>query len=314
MMDTPRVLCIVGPTACHKTELSIRLAKALGGEIVSADSVQVYVGMDIGSAKPTMEERQGIPHHMIDCLPIDTPAFSVSLFREMALKAIDGILMRGRLPILVGGSGLYVNALTSPFDFAVPSDAAVRNRIAAEYDASPEDVFKRLAACDPATARRLHPHDKKRVVRALEVYEASGKPLSDYGGDFVGAQMRQETFEPVIIGLTMEREALYRRIDARVDAMFANGLLAEAERIYHMGYKRTLPAMQSIGYRQLFDCFDGTCTLAEAREQIQRDTRRFAKRQLTWFRRDARIEWFDATAWNEDMIAEIVCCAKGRLI
>lgn len=311
-MEQPRILCIAGPTACHKTELSIQLAKAYGGEIVSADSVQVYIGMDVGSAKPTVAERQGIPHHLIDCLPIDTPSFSVSLFRTLALSAVDDILARGRLPIVVGGSGLYVDAILRPLGFAVPTDAAIRARLSLEYDDSPERTFARLQACDPLSAQRLHVHDKKRVVRALEVFEASGKPLSSYGGDFAGAQMQDAQYDPIMIGLTMERDALYRRIDARVDAMLANGLLAEAERIYHAGYDRSLPAMQSIGYRQLFDYLDGTVTLTEAVERIKRDTRRFAKRQLTWFRRDARIRWFDATEWSEQTTADIIRFVKEK--
>lgn len=304
-MRADRIVCIVGPTACHKTECSLMLAERIGGEIVSADSVQVYRGMDIGSAKPTPEEQKRVPHHMIGCVPIDTPEFSVSQYRAMASEAIYDILRRGKTPIVVGGSGLYVNALTFPLGFAVPKDENVRKRMEELYEGDPSAACKRLASCDPQTAKRLHPNDKKRIVRALEVFECSGKPLSAYGDDFANSKDERPPFDPLMIGLTMDRAALYRRIGLRVEEMMRQGLLAEAEAIYKMGYDRNLPAMQSIGYRQLFFYFDGNGTLEEAVEIIKRDTRRFAKRQLTWFKRDARVVWYDATnfgAVQEDLL------------
>ncbi|NLI54035.1 MAG: tRNA (adenosine(37)-N6)-dimethylallyltransferase MiaA [Clostridiales bacterium] len=294
-----RIVCIVGPTACHKTECSIELAKRVRGEIVSADSVQVYFGMDVGSAKPTLEERQGIPHHLIDCLPIDAPEFSVSMFRDMAAKAVGEIAARGHTPIVVGGSGLYVNALTYPLGFAIPRNEEVRARVCAEYDANPAAAYARLQKSDPNTAKRLHPNDKKRVVRALEVHDCSDRTFSSYGGDFQNDAGELSLFDPLMIGLNMEREALYGRINLRVEQMMRRGLLDEARRIYDAGYDRSIPAMRSIGYRQLFAYFDGDCTLADAVEQIKQDTRRFGKRQLTWFRRDGRIRWHDVTNWNE---------------
>ena len=293
-----RIVCIVGPTACHKTELSIELAKRISGEIVSADSVQVYLGMNIGSAKPTREEMQGIPHHLIDCLPIDTPLFSVSMFRDMATQAIGEIASRGHTPIITGGSGLYVNAVTYPLGFAVPRDSEVRQRVSSEYDADPAAAFERLKRVDSDTAKRLHPNDKKRIVRALEVFDYTAKPLSAYGGDFQNNAKEEIAFQPMIIGLNMDREQLYARIDLRVECMMRAGLEQEARRIYDVGYDRSLPAMQSIGYRQLFSYFDGAIPLTEAVEQIKQDTRRFAKRQMTWFRRDQRIRWHDVTRWE----------------
>ena len=290
-----RIVCVVGPTACHKTEFSILLAERVNGEIVSADSVQVYLGMDIGSAKPTLQERQGIPHHMIDCVPIDTPEFSVSQYRKMASEAIEDILYRGKTPIIVGGSGLYVNALTFPLGFAVPKDEEARKRMEALYDLDANAAFARLALIDPEIASRLHPNDRKRIVRALEVFECSGKPLSSYGNDFQNIAGGDAPFEPLLFGLDMDRELLYRRIDQRVDLMIEHGLLAEARSIHDRGYNRSLPAMQSIGYRQLFEVFDEKSTLEQAVEQIKLDTRHFAKRQLTWFRRDKRIRWSDAS-------------------
>ncbi|MEN6594411.1 MAG: tRNA (adenosine(37)-N6)-dimethylallyltransferase MiaA [Clostridiaceae bacterium] len=293
MMRRNRIVCVVGPTACHKTECSISLAERVNGEIVSADSVQVYCGMDIGSAKPTTDERQGIPHHMIDCVPIDTPEFSVSQYRSMASKAIDDILSRGKTPIVVGGSGLYVNALTFPLGFAVPRDEQARARMEALYDQDSNAAYARLAMIDPEAASRLHPNDKKRIVRALEVFECSGKPFSRYGNDFRNISGSEAPYEPLLFGLDMDRALLYQRIDLRVDQMIERGLVEEARRIYDAGYSRTLPAMQSIGYRQLFAVFDGETTLEQAAEQIKLDTRHFAKRQLTWFRRDKRIRWQD---------------------
>ncbi len=307
------LLCVVGPTACHKTETAVALAKRFHGEIVSADSVQLYFGMDIGSAKPTQEEQQGIPHHLIDCLPVNTPLFSVSEYRELAVQAIADIAARAKLPIIAGGSGLYVNALTTPLNFAVPSNPDIRTSMEAEYLRSPQDAFARLRACDPVTADRLHPNDQKRIVRALEVFYCSGRPLSSFGDDFTNKAEKQAPYDAIMVGLRMEREQLYRRIELRVDRMLEQGLLAEAERIYRAGYSRRLPAMQAIGYQQLFRYFDGVCSLEEAVVCMKRDTRRFAKRQLTWFQRDQRIRWFDATCYNNDLIQSIERFIQERL-
>ncbi len=299
-----RIVCIVGPTACHKTECAIELAKRMDGEIVSADSVQVYIGMDIGSAKPDLEERQGIRHHLIDCLPIDTPEFSVSQFRQMATAAIEEIVARGKTPIIIGGSGLYVNALTYPLGFAVPRNDEVRAHLSAQYDENPQDVFERLKAVDPESANRLHPNDKKRVVRALEVFGCTGKPITDFGDDFQNESGGDAPFDPLMIGLNMEREMLYARINLRVDHMMRRGLLEEARRIYDAHYDPHLPALRSIGYKQLFLFFNGEISLEEAIAQIKQDTRHFAKRQQTWFKRDLRIRWYDVANFdaNKDRI------------
>ena len=296
----PRIVCVVGPTACHKTECAIELAKRIDGEIVSADSVQVYLGMDIGSAKPSLAERQGIPHHLIDCVPIEAPEFSVSQYRELAKAAILEIHARGKVPIVVGGSGLYLNSLTYPLGFAVPRNDEVRARLSAEYDRDVQAAFRRLLLVDPETAQRLHPNDKKRVLRALEVFDCSGKPLSSFGNDFQNEAGEQALFEPLLFGLNMNRARLYERINLRVDRMMEQGLLEEARRIYDAKYNPDLPALRSIGYQQLFTYFQGDCSLEQAVEQIKQDTRRFAKRQLTWFRRDLRIHWFDVTEFDVD--------------
>lgn len=309
-----KIICIVGPTACHKTELSIELAKRIYGEIVSADSVQVYFDMDVGSAKPTLEERQGITHHLIDCLPIETPEFSVSMFRDLASNAIYDIASRGKVPIIVGGSGLYVNALTYPLGFAIPRNDAARENATKEYELDALKAHKRLELVDPTTASRLHPNDKKRIIRALEIFDCSGKPLSAYGADFQNAAGAEAPFEPMLFGLTMDREMLYQRINLRVDLMVEHGLLEEAKRIYDKKYDKSLPAMRSIGYQQLFSYFDGSCSLQEAIEEIKQDTRRFAKRQMSWFRRDDRIKWYDVTSWGEQKDDLIDQLAQQALI
>lgn len=304
----PQIACIVGPTASGKTALSIRVAQMTGAEIVSADSVQVYCGMDIGSAKPTPEERQGIPHYMIDCVQIDRPGFSVSAYRDMAVEAIGAIERNGHLPLVVGGSGLYVNSLIYPLNFAVPSDASIRVRLEMKYPAGQTaSAWEALQKADPVTAARLHPNDRKRILRALEVLSCSGQPLSAFGNDFANTAGADAPCDAILFGLTMDRALLYRRIDARVDQMLSYGLLDEARRIAALGLPRTLPAMQSIGYRQLFSYLDGDCTYDEAVERIKRDTRRYAKRQLSWFGRDRRIRWFDVgNSPPEDVAQSIV--------
>lgn len=310
-----KLLCIVGPTACHKTEAGVYLAKRLNGEILSADSVQVYKGMDIGSAKPSMQEREGVVHHLLDCVPIDTPSFSVAQYRTLATEAIERIASAGHLPIIVGGSGLYLDALLAPLNFALPSNAGVRAELMDEYARDPAAVYARLADIDPDTARRLHVNDGKRVVRALEVWRCGGKTLSSFGNDFSGNQQdaAASPYGVVLIGLHMDRTELYRRIELRVDRMMERGLADEADRLYHAGYSRALPAMQAIGYRQLFAWLDGDCTRDQAIEQIKRDTRNLAKRQLTWFRRDTRIRWFDVTYYCEGVLEEMRRYALERL-
>ncbi|MPM62611.1 tRNA dimethylallyltransferase [bioreactor metagenome] len=195
---------------------------------------------------------------------------------------------------------MYVNSLTYPLGFAIPRDDEIRERISGEYDKDPGRVYARLKSVDPRTADRLHVNDKKRVIRALEVFECAGKPLSEYGGDFQNSAGEQPPYEPLLFGLNMDRERLYGRINLRVDLMMKAGLLEEARRIYDARYEKSLPAMRSIGYQQLFAYFDGTCSLEEAVEQIKLDTRHFAKRQLTWFKRDERIRWHDVTNWDNE--------------
>ena len=296
MSARPNVLCIVGPTACGKTALSVALAKKVGGEIVSADAVAVYRGLDIGSAKPTEAEQEGVPHHLIDCVDVTDDSFTVSSFRALAREAIDDILRRKKLPIVVGGSGLYVDAVFSDMRFSAPSDSTIRAAIEKEYDACPEAVFAALRSADPVTAQRLHPNDKKRVVRALEVFRVSGQPFSVLNRDFSSVQQGDDTYRSIRIGLNTDRQKLYARIDRRVDRMMADGLKEEAFSFFDRGLTPdNCRALQSIGYAQLFDVYTGSASLGAAVEQIKLDTRHFAKRQITWFKRDQSTVWFDPT-------------------
>lgn len=291
-MSKPKLICVVGPTAARKTETAVRICEQFGGEVLSADSVAVYRGLDIGSAKPTLEERRGVPHHLIDCADCADASFSVSAFRDLALSAIDDILARGRLPVVVGGSGLYVDAILSPFAYAAPSDPALRKELETAYEQDRDGVLWELNATDPVTAQRLSPNDKKRIVRALEVCRVSGTAFSEWNRAYAEAQQLKRPFAVTRIGLTFEREALYRRIDARVEDMFSKGLVEEAQKLLGRGLSPSLPAMQAIGYRQLWPYLMGLVSLDEAKERCKLDTRHYAKRQLTWFRRDKDTRWF----------------------
>ncbi len=283
------LLCVVGPTASGKTALSLRLAEVYGGEIVSADSMQIYRHMDVGTAKPTLAERRGIPHHMLDVAQ-PGEAYSVARYAAEAAACVDDILARGRLPIAAGGTGLYINALIEGTAFAGNErNEALREKLEEEYRGQgPAAMFARLRAVDPESAARLHQNDKKRVLRALEVYEQTGMTIGEHNRATKPPRAR---YDAVMIGICpAERELLYRRIDARVDEMLANGLEAEARTLMEQGLL-TGTAAQAIGYKELFPYLNGEGTLAEAAERIRRETRRYAKRQLTWFRHDARVQW-----------------------
>ncbi|MDO5110861.1 MAG: tRNA (adenosine(37)-N6)-dimethylallyltransferase MiaA [Clostridia bacterium] len=315
-MDHARPLpigVILGPTASGKTALSVELAKRLNAEIVSADSIQLYRGMDIGSAKPTVEERQGIPHHLLDAVDIGTPDFSVAAYQKLASTAIREIAARGKFPLIVGGTGLYINALVYPLSFTeIPADVALRDALTAQEAQTPGSLHQRLCAVDPASAARLHPNDTKRLVRALEVYTLTGKPIGAFGGDFANAAHTPIPYEPRMIGLTMPREQLYARIDLRVDAMMQSGLLKEVRQLVSLGYTPDTPAMQGLGYKQLYKYLQGEYTLDEAIETIKRETRRFAKRQMTWFKRDKRIHWLNtAEQTQQQLLDEAQCILEG---
>ena len=291
------LLLICGPTACHKSETALRLGERWGGEILSIDSVAVYRGMDIGSAKPDLAERQRVAHHLIDIVDPDDTDFSVAAFQRAADAVLADLARRDVQPILVGGSGLYCDAVLEDMGYALPADKALRSRLEGEYDVDPQAFFAQMARDDGPSGEKLHVNDKKRVVRAREVFLLSDKPFSAFNREYLAAQ-RNSRYPAIRVGLTMAREKLYTGIDRRVDRMMAQGLLDEVKALKDRGYDRKLPAMQAIGYAQLLSYLDGEIPLEDAVESIKRATRQFAKRQLTWFRRDERIRWFDCEEYE----------------
>lgn len=288
--EKPKLLVLLGPTAVGKTRLSIEIAKTFSCEIISGDSMQVYKGMDIGTAKITPEEMQGIPHHLIDVLEPDEP-FSVARFQDWCRKLIPEIHGRGNLPFIVGGTGLYIESVCYEFQFteagADEEFRAEQQRIAEEN--GPEALHAKLAVIDPKTAERLHPNDVRRVVRALEVFHLTGEPLSSN----LERQIKQSPYDLCFIGLTMDRQMLYNRIEQRIDGMIASGLVDEVRNLLDRGYSRELVSMQGLGYKEIAEHLIDGLPLPEAVEKLKRDTRRFAKRQLSWFRHMKDISWVD---------------------
>ncbi len=287
-MKKIKVAAVVGPTASGKTALGISLAKELNGEVISADSMQIYKGMDIATAKPSQEEMQGIPHHLIGFLDRGT-SFSVADYVELAGKAIADVHSRGKLPVIVGGTGLYISSLLENVKFAdIKSDEELRRKLEAQAVLNGNEyLFKKLEACDPETAAELHPNNLVRVIRALEVFELTGKKLSEFRAE---SKMEETPYDPVIIGLACkDRQKLYDRINRRVDMMLEAGLVNEARLVYESGNIKT--AGNAIGYKELIPYFENECTLEECIGKIKQETRRYAKRQLTWFRRNAEIHW-----------------------
>ena len=286
-----KVLVLIGPTAVGKTKLSIEIAKAFNCEIISGDSMQIYRGMDIGTAKIKKEEMDGIPHHLID---IKEPHenFSVAEFQELVRRKITEIHARGKIPFIVGGTGLYIQAVLYDYEFPDDSyDPELRQKLMDEVDEKGiEHFYQKLMAVDPVKAKKIHPNNKRRIVRALEVYYTTGETMSAISAK----QKKEPIYDCLIIGLTMDREKLYERINARVDQMMDEGLLDEVKRLYEMDLK-DVSATQAIGYKELFEYFEGKVSLEEAVENLKRNTRRFAKRQLTWFKNKMTVEWFDVT-------------------
>ena len=284
--DRPLVV-LTGPTAVGKTALSIKLAQTLNGEIISADSMQVYRGMDIGSAKVTREEMDGVPHHLIDVLDPED-AFNVVTFQAMAKDAIEEIYSRGRIPILAGGTGFYIQAVLNDIDFtqdAGPDDLRAKLEDEAKRLGS-HVLYKRLQQVDPEGARAIHPNNVKRVIRALEYYAETGQKISDHNE----AQRKKESpYRFAYFVLTMDRAALYLRIEKRIDIMLDQGLVDEVKRLRAAGCHRGMVSMQGLGYKEILDYLEGSCTLEEAVYTLKKDTRHFAKRQLTWFRREKEV-------------------------
>ncbi|MBD9116682.1 MAG: tRNA (adenosine(37)-N6)-dimethylallyltransferase MiaA [Clostridiales bacterium] len=283
------IICIAGPTASGKTALAVELAKELNGEVVSCDSMQVYRRMDIGTAKPTLEEMQGIPHHMIDVAE-PWEDFSVSRYCDMAAPIVDDIISRGKTAVIAGGTGLYMDALIRGNTFAPFPATGVRERLEAQADADGmEAMLSHLRAVDPDAAQRLHLSDRKRILRALEVYLETGETITEHNRK---TQTVPPRYSPLWLGLDFtEREELYRRIDLRVGLMLQQGLVEEIRGLLAEGIPEKATAMQAIGYKEFVDALDGRCTIEEAADQVRQSSRRYAKRQLTWFRRNKAIHW-----------------------
>lgn len=298
MNEKKKLVVLTGPTAVGKTALSIELAKRIGGEIISADSMQVYRYMDIGSAKIKPLEMEGIPHHLIDVLMPDE-AFNVFRFQEMAKQAMDSIYERGHIPIIAGGTGFYIQALLYDIDFSDEADhSKIRLRLEQEaFQKGNEFLHEALQKVDPASAEAIHPNNSKRVIRALEFYELNGYPISEHNET---ERLKESPYAFCYFVLNDDREKLYQKIEERIEQMLEEGLVDEVRRLKEMGYHREMVSMQGLGYKEILDYLDGKCTLDEAVYLIKRDTRHFAKRQLTWFRREREVIWIDKKEFSYD--------------
>ena len=311
------LIVLTGPTAVGKTSLSISLAKAVNGEIISADSMQVYKKMDIGSAKIRSEEMQGIPHYLVDVLEPEEE-FHIVKFQQMAKKAMEDIYSRGKIPILVGGTGFYIQAVTKDIDF---TEAQQENDYRKELEALAEEkggehLHEMLRKVDPVSADAIHAHNVKRVIRALEFYNQNGSPISAHNEE---QKQHESPYKLAYFVLYMPRELLYERIDLRVDQMMKEGLLEEVSRLKEEGCHRGMVSMQGLGYKEILAYLDGEYPLEEAVRVLKRDTRHFAKRQLTWFRREQELTWVnkDQFSYQEDQILDYmleICRKKGILL
>ena len=289
---------LTGPTAVGKSKLSIALAKAIGGEIISADSMQVYRHMDIGSAKIIPDEMDGIPHHLIDCID-PTEDFHVVLFQKLAKKCMEEIWASGKVPILVGGTGFYIQAVLYDIDFTEnEEDTTLRMELEElAREKGPQYIHTKLAMVDPESAQLIHANNVKRVIRALEFYEKTGTKISAHNEM---EHQKQSPYQFQYFVLTDERATLYANIEKRVDDMMQAGLLAEVRKLKEMGCKKDSVAMQGLGYKEIMAYLVGECSLEEAVYTIKRDTRHFAKRQLTWFRRERDVIWIDKNVFRRD--------------
>jgi len=311
-MKKPLII-IGGPTACGKTGFSIKLAKEIGGEIISADSMQVYRYMDIGTAKVTAEEADGVPHYLIDEFDPDEE-YNVMLFQQKAKAYMEQIWAKGKTPIVVGGTGFYINALLYDNDFTeTENDTSYREecyRLAQEQ--GPEVLFERLKEVDPEYAAIMHANNVKRVTRALEYHYLTGQKFSEHNAE----QKEKETpYDAAVIILNMDREKLYERIELRIDLMMEQGLLGEVKGLLDKGYTPDLVSMQGIGYKEFIPYFNGECTLEDAVTQLKTNTRRFAKRQLTWFRRQIEGLWVDLSRLSgEEAMTDVLEYLKQQEI
>lgn len=294
---TPPLIVLVGPTAVGKSGAAVRLAKSLGTEIISADSRMVYRGMDIGTDKPGAEERAAVVHHGIDLVEPDA-RFSAGRFKTVAEAAIDGLARTGRIPVVVGGTGLYVKLLLHGLWAGPEADWSFRERLYSEAeDRGGEYLHRRLESIDPDSARVIRPQDRSKLVRAIEVYEKTGRPLSEFHREHRFSERR---YDAIQIGLRRSRPDLYRRIESRVDRMMARGLEEEVRGLIQKGCPAGTPAMKGLGYRQILGWLNGEYDRAEAVQRLKRDTKRYAKRQFTWFNRDPSIRWIDLAESDGD--------------
>lgn len=309
------IVVLTGPTAVGKTELSIQLAKVIGGEIISADSMQVYKHMDVGSAKITPEEMDGVRHYLVDELePFDE--FHVVKFQEYAQKYLNEIYAHGKIPIIAGGTGFYIQALLNDIDFTEQeSDSAYRKELEAlAEEHGNQYLHDRLKEVDPESAEAIHPNNRKRVIRALEFYQETGRKISEHNAK---EQMRTSPYNFAYFVLNDERSHLYKRIDARVDKMIEDGLEAEVRRLKEMGCTKDMVAMQGIGYKEMLSYLDGSYSLEEAVCIIKRETRHFAKRQITWFKRERDVIWLNKNEFdykNEAILAYMIKILKEKAI
>ena len=292
------LVILTGPTAVGKTALSIALAKAVGGEIISADSMQVYRRMDIGSAKITREEMAGVPHHLIDVLE-PTEEFNVVVFQKLAKQVVGEIYGRGHIPIVVGGTGFYIQALLYDIDFTEnDEDTALRQSLEEQARREgPEALYERLRAVDPESCESIHAHNLKRVIRAIEFYEKTGKKISEHNRE---QRQNASPYRFAYFVLTDSRDRIYQRINERVDLMMAQGLEAEVRALRESGCRRDMVSMQGLGYKEILSALEGKISMEEAVYLIKRDTRHFAKRQLTWFRREKEVTWIDKTVFDQN--------------
>lgn len=303
-----KAIFIVGPTASGKTKASIEIAKLFAGEIISADSMQIYKGIHIASAAPDEDEKQGIPHHLIEFLELNEE-FSVADYVKLAREKIKEINSRGKLPVIVGGTGLYISSLLDNIEFTEHDvDQDLRSELEAKFDAvGGEEMLRQLSSFDLDSANRLHPNNRRRIIRAFEVYLQTGKTITEQ--NFLSKQNKSE-IEPLIIGINFtDRQKLYDRINLRVDLMINNGLLDEAKSTYNL--RNNKGAFQAIGHKELYDYFDGNLNLGQAVENLKMQTRRYAKRQLTWFKRVENVKWFYPD--SEDYLDDIITTCKQFL-
>ncbi|MGD6832804.1 tRNA (adenosine(37)-N6)-dimethylallyltransferase MiaA [Sutcliffiella halmapala] len=310
MGEKQKVIVIIGPTAVGKTRLSVELAQRVNGEIISGDSMQIYKEMDIGTAKVSKEEMQGVPHYLID-VKEPTEPYSVAEFQREVRELIDVISKKGCVPIIAGGTGLYIQSVLYDYQFSdTGKDEEIRLRLEKQVEEEGmERVFEELRRIDPVSAENIHPNNVRRVIRALEVFQATGKTMAEYQE----SQEQELLYDVAFVGLTMDREVLYDRINLRVDLMVEQGLFEEVESLYKKGI-RDCQSIQAIGYKELYGYFDGKLSKEQAIEALKQNSRRYAKRQLTWFRNKMDVTWFDMTGADfEVILEEIFLFVAGKL-